>query len=71
MNVKLIVPASLFVAALALLIGQANQPRDITDLPACQYEDTPGPCYWDAAAQGNGQGDSFWVDANQEVHYLP
>ena len=31
------------------------------DLPACQTEDDPGPCHWDAATQGNGCGHSFVV----------
>lgn len=29
--------------------------------PACPQEDSPGPCRWDAQAQGNGEGTSFYV----------
>lgn len=39
-------------------------------LPACPEEDSPGPCYWDAHTKGNGVGRSFWVDENQNIHYL-
>jgi len=35
----------------------------------CQTEDAEGPCYWDARVQGNGQGQSFTVTADQEVLY--
>lgn len=41
-----------------------------TDTPTCAQEDSPGPCYWDAGSRGNGAGQSFWVDADQKVHYL-
>ena len=37
--------------------------------PPCAEEDSPGPCHWDAAVRGNGEGLSFWVDAEQTVHY--
>lgn len=29
--------------------------------PACAFEDSPGPCYWDAPDRGNGLGHSFYV----------
>lgn len=35
----------------------------------CATEDSPGPCYWDASAQGNGVGHSFYVDAQNNVLY--
>lgn len=35
----------------------------------CPTEDAPGPCYWNAAVQGNGEGRSFTVDATQHVTY--
>jgi len=37
--------------------------------PPCAEEDSPGPCFWDAGKRGNGEGLSFWVDAEQAVHY--
>jgi hypothetical protein len=40
-----------------------------TDLPDCPTEDSIN-CYWDAKTQGNGQGRSFWTDADGNVHYL-
>lgn len=36
----------------------------------CPEEDSPGPCLWIASKQGNGLGRSFWVDADQNVHYF-
>lgn len=36
----------------------------------CEYEDGPGPCFWDGGSQGNGQGLSFWIDCHQFTHYL-
>ena len=36
----------------------------------CAEEDSPGPCYWDAARRGNGQGTSFIVNNNQTVTYV-
>lgn len=30
---------------------------------ACELEDSPGPCYWNADTMGNGTGTSFYVDA--------
>ena len=35
----------------------------------CEYEDSPGPCYWDASIMGNGTGTSFVVHADQSVEY--
>lgn len=35
----------------------------------CPTEDAPGPCYWNAAINGNGEGRSFTVDATQHVTY--
>ena len=36
----------------------------------CSEEDSPGPCYWDAASRGNGQGTSFIVNNDQTVTYV-
>lgn len=40
--------------------------RDLA--PACAYEDSPGPCYWNADTQGNGEGQSFYRDEAGKVH---
>lgn len=40
-------------------------------IPACQYEDSPGPCKWDAAKQGNGKGTSFVNNDARHPRYLP
>lgn len=37
----------------------------------CEYEDSPGPCYWDASAMGNGYGTSFVVHADGSVEHGP
>lgn len=49
--------------------GVNIQPVPEPSLPACQYEDGPGPCYWDAQTRGNGKGRSFTMDADGEVTY--
>ena len=36
----------------------------------CAEEDSPGPCYWDAARRGNGHGTSFIVNKDQTVTYV-
>lgn len=36
----------------------------------CRNEDGPGPCFWDAGKAGNGTGNSFWIDADDNTHYL-
>lgn len=38
-------------------------------LPPCASEDST-QCYWDASAQGNGQGHSF-IDIGGSTYYLP
>lgn len=40
-------------------------------LAPCVAEDSPGPCYWDSATRGNGDGQSFTVDALGGVAYWP
>lgn len=39
-------------------------------IAACAEEDSAGPCYWSAAARGNGAGESFTVDADGVVTLL-
>lgn len=39
-------------------------------LPPCQWEDGPGPCYWDASASGNGDGRSLFVIGDDHFLYL-
>lgn len=63
------------LTALTLVLGLAlaacnHTEPDPRDLPRCQTEDSIGPCYWDAKTQGNGNGTSFWVDKDGNVHYL-
>ncbi|MEU8621396.1 hypothetical protein [Streptomyces sp. NPDC048623] len=37
----------------------------------CPEEDTDSNnCFWDAARRGNGEGHSYWVDAEGKVTYL-
>ena len=38
--------------------------------PPCEYEDSPGPCVWDAASQGNGEGQAFIVYPDGNIVYL-
>ena len=42
----------------------------LTPYVPCAEEDSPGPCYWDAARRGNGHGTSFIVNNDQTVTYV-
>ena len=42
----------------------------LTPYAPCAEEDSPGPCYWDAARRGRGQGTSFIVNNDQTVTYV-
>lgn len=54
------------VAATAVYAAQpAPEPRT----PACATEDSTG-CYWDATTRGNGQGESFYTDAEGNTYYI-
>lgn len=46
-------------------ISPAPEPRT----PSCATEDSTA-CFWDAATQGNGQGESFYTDANGTTYYV-
>lgn len=39
------------------------------DVAPCEFEDSPGPCDWDATIRGNGLGKSFTVNADQTLTY--
>lgn len=41
-----------------------------TTYPPCPTEDSSGPCFWDAKAQGNGHGRSFWVLSDGTVIHV-
>lgn len=54
------------------LVGEPGFFHDDSDawqMDPCAQEDSPGPCYWNASTMGNGVGMSFYVDAQQIVHY--
>lgn len=66
----LAVLAALLLAVLVIALGiPALSAHGARGLHPCVTEDAPGPCRWDASTQGNGMGESFWVDAEQRVHY--
>lgn len=56
------------MTALTACSGEVNEDASPTMIP-CEFEDSPGPCFWDASLRGNGEGRSFWVDDQQRVHY--
>jgi len=58
--------AGFLITALAT---PADAPQYTPYLP-CATEDSPGPCYWDADVQGNGEGRSFLVEKDGTVTYL-
>ena len=57
------------LSAMISYIGYAWIMTDERGLWPCEFEHSV-ECYWDASARGNGQGDSFWVDAEGIVHYI-
>jgi len=62
----------LITLTLAILAGVMRGPAPAAraaGVPACQQEDGPGPCFWDAGTSGNGQGDSFYLDAAGRFYY--
>lgn len=66
-----------FVALLGLIffiIGYFfHTPQDKADLskyPPCVTEDSSGPCFWNADTRGNGEGLSFFVEADGTVNYI-
>ncbi len=46
------------------------QPAVEATTPQCKGEDSIG-CFWSAEQQGNGTGESFYVDEAGNVYYLP
>lgn len=58
--------AALIGTSAAVFAASDNGPAP---MPPCVQEDSPGPCFWDAGERGNGEGSSFWVGADQVVHY--
>ena len=69
-TVRWAVWAPLTLAVVALIGVQVSAALDSPNLPACETEDAPGPCYWDASACGNHQGQSF-TRVGDVVTYLP
>ncbi len=67
---------SLFVSIISPLSPSAPAPvpapaaAPLSPYIPCAEEDSPGPCYWDAARRGNGQGTSFIVNNDQTVTYV-
>lgn len=50
-------------------LGASTSPSNAVT-PACASEDSTG-CFWNAETQGNGTGESFYVDETGQVYYLP
>ena len=66
---------SLIVSLISPIAPTTPAPYTATQTPltpytACISEDSPGPCYWNAARRGNGQGTSFIVNNDQSVTYV-
>lgn len=65
--------AAITATILLLILAMARLDYSIAphpNLPPCPSEDSGVNCMWDAKVQGNGTGRSFWVDSNEQVHYL-
>ena len=63
---------SLIVSIISPLAPTTPAPTTaaLTPYVPCAEEDAPGPCYWDAARRGNGEGNSFIVNNDQTVTYV-
>lgn len=68
-HTKTVLAVALAGLIAATVTGCTPSPRHTVQVPACQYEEQDGPCFWDAKTSGNGQGVSFFVDANNNVYY--
>lgn len=60
---------ALGVMAFYVATDDATSPAEPTT-PACATEDDTN-CFWAGDSQGNGQGESFYVDAAGNAYYLP
>jgi len=78
---RTIVAAALSALALGAAFGHDRMPNDLATLSQpkpvtptierpCSTEDAVGPCFWDAEAQGNGKGLSFWILEDGTVAYV-
>jgi hypothetical protein len=64
-----------YLAMITFMLATASTPRDTTPdryppMRACQTEDAPGPCYFDADVRGDRLGRDFVVDSNGRVILL-
>lgn len=57
------------LAVVNVALGPATSPVEATT-PVCQSEDDTD-CFWNATVQGNGFGESFYVDGEGQTYYLP
>lgn len=71
MNIRLSIVTILSVAVF-IITGQMMPPGPPEWAPPgigpCANEISDGPCYWDAEYDGNGGGQSFWVDSRNMIH---
>jgi len=74
MRAQVMATAAATAAACALLIGLPDNVTGAASVapwvPSCPLEDSPGPCYWDAGAAGNGMGASFVRLGDGRIVYL-
>lgn len=68
-HTKTVLAVALAGLIAATVTGCAPTNTGMENVPACQYEEQDGPCFWDAKTSGNGQGVSFFVDADNNVYY--
>ena len=54
-----------------MAIAQAAQPETPRAWLCVSEGAATGPCVWDAQSQGNGRGESFYLDADGNVTSLP
>ena len=67
LDTLLLIAAAAFVATMAA--RTVSTPTPWAHLPACKSEQATQPCYWDARANGNGLGTSFYNEGGKR-HYI-
>lgn len=62
---------ALAAMAYAAIVKEPATSPDWMAYPPCESDDgMEGPCLWLADVMGNGEGNSYWVDDSDQIHYI-